>query len=104
MYVTVHVYRARAGEEDAIVALHEDWQRHLRGDADGCLRDELLRDARDPRRFMAIAHYESQAAARAVSQNPEYTACQRRLESLCQVDPEHGEYEAVIIPGEHHPR
>jgi len=27
MFVTVSTYKAKAGEEDAIIALHEDWQK-----------------------------------------------------------------------------
>jgi quinol monooxygenase YgiN len=59
------------------------------------LSGELLRDTHDPRRFVAIARYESEAAALAVAQDPEYAARQRRMESLCQVDPAHSELRAV---------
>jgi len=87
MYVTVHVYRARAGEEDAIVALHEDWQRRLRARAGGYLSRELLHDIHDPRRFVAIAYYESEAVALAAAHDPEHAAWQRRLNSLAEEDP-----------------
>ena len=44
MFVTVSMYRAKAGEEDAIIALHEDWQRTLQSKARGYLSGELLRN------------------------------------------------------------
>jgi quinol monooxygenase YgiN len=99
MYVTMCVYHAREGEEDAIVALHEDRQRHLYAQGGGWLAGELLHDTQYPRRFVAIAHYESEAAALAAAQDPEHVAWQRRLESLCQATPEYSEYEAVPLPG-----
>jgi hypothetical protein len=37
VFVTVFTYRAKAGEEDAVVALHEDWQRTRRDKAPGLL-------------------------------------------------------------------
>ena len=95
MYVTLRTYYAREGEEDAIVALHEDWQRHLRTRALGYLAGELLHDIRHPRLFIAIAHYESADAATAVARDPEYAAWQHRLSSLCQSVPERGEFQTV---------
>ena len=95
MFVTVCVYRARDGEEDAIVALHEDWQRQPRARAAGYLSGELLHDPQDPQLFVAIAHYESADAALAAARDPEYTAWQHRLLSLCQSVPERGEFQTV---------
>ena len=95
MFVTVRVYRTRKGEEDAILALHEDWQRHLCARAQGYLAGELLHDPQDPQLFIAIAHYESEAAALAAAQDPEHAAWQRRLESLCESGPVCAEFQAV---------
>src|SRR5437660_3244755 len=44
MFVTVSTYKAKAGEEDAIIALHEDWQRHQQPHARSYLSGELLRN------------------------------------------------------------
>ena len=84
MFVVVCTYRARKGEEDAIVALHEDWQRALRSRARGYLSGELLHSLQDPRAFIAIARYEDEAAARAASADPEHIAWQHRLASLTE--------------------
>jgi hypothetical protein len=37
MFITICTYRARAGEEDAIIALHADWGRSLRPRTGGYL-------------------------------------------------------------------
>ena len=85
MFVVVCTYRARKGEEDAIVALHEDWQRTLRGRAVGYLSGELLHSVRDPRAFIAVARYEDEASAQAAAADPEHIAWQRRLASLTEM-------------------
>jgi heme-degrading monooxygenase HmoA len=87
MFVTICTYRARAGEEDAIIALHEDWQRTLRPKVRGYLSGELLHNVEDPRAFVAITRYESEAAARAAAEHPEQVAWQQRLASLAEVGP-----------------
>ena len=93
-YVTILTYHARPGEEDAIVALHEDWQRTLRARAKGYLSGELLHDTRDPLVFVAIARFESEAAARALAQDPDHAAWRRRLVSLAVVEPACATYES----------
>jgi heme-degrading monooxygenase HmoA len=85
MFVVVCTYRARKGEEDAIVALHEDWQRTLRARAVGYLSGELLHSVRDPRAFVAVTRYEDEASARAAAADPEHIAWQSRLASLTEV-------------------
>jgi quinol monooxygenase YgiN len=87
MFVTVYTYRARAGEKDAIIALHEDWQRTLRSKVRGYVSGELLTDIRDPQLFVEIARYESEAAARSVAEHPEQIAWCRRLTSLTKAGP-----------------
>ncbi len=37
MFITICTYRARVEEEDAIIALHEDWGRSLRPQSPGYL-------------------------------------------------------------------
>jgi heme-degrading monooxygenase HmoA len=87
MFVTICTYRVRAGEEDALIALHEDWQRTLRPHVRGYLSGELLHNIEDPQAFVAIARYESEAAARAAAEHPEQVAWQQRLASLAEVRP-----------------
>jgi quinol monooxygenase YgiN len=84
MYVIVYTYRAHAGQEDAIVALHESWERDRRVRITGYLSGELLRVIQDPQAFIDITRYEDAATVQVVSADPEYIAWQQRLASLTE--------------------
>ena len=92
MFVTVSLYRVRTGEEDALIALYEDWERRQQPQAGGYLSGELLRSINDPREFIAIMHFESMEAARALGNDPEQTAWFQRIVSLNDVPPILNEY------------
>ena len=92
MFVTVSVYRAKAGEEDAVIALHEDWQRHQRPNARGYLSWELIRNGKASRECIAIMWFESQEAAQALTNDPEREVWYQRLESLTEDTPIRTEY------------
>jgi heme-degrading monooxygenase HmoA len=92
MFVTVSTYRAKVGEEDAIIALHEDWQHNQRSRAMGYLSGELLRNVKDASEFIAIMRFESQESAIALSNDPEVDAWYRRVVSLTQNTPTLVEY------------
>lgn len=92
MFVTVSRYRARAGEEDAIIALHEDWQRNQQRRARGYLSGELIRNARDAREFLALMRFESQEAAQRLVKDPEHAAWYQRLVSLTEGTPTRTDY------------
>ena len=87
VYVSVFTYRARVGEEDAVVALHEDWQRNRRPTATGFIAGEVLRAHDDPRTFINVVHFVSEEAARIVARDPDQDAWYRRLVSLCEGEP-----------------
>lgn len=92
MFVTVSTYKAKVGEEDAIIALHEDWQRHQQLHARGYLSGELLRNVMDSREFIAIMRFENQEAAQALTNNPERKAWYQRVVSLTENVPTLTEY------------
>jgi len=92
MFVTVSVYMAKAGEEDAIIALHEDWQRNQQVKTQGYLSGELLRNIQAPREFVAIMRFENRAFAQALANNSEWNAWYRRLVSLVENVPVLTEY------------
>ncbi len=92
MFVTVSIYRAKAGEEDAVIALHEDWQRNQQAKAQGYLSGELLRNIQAPREFVAIMRFESRAFAQELANDPEQNAWHRRLVSLVENVPVLTEY------------
>jgi antibiotic biosynthesis monooxygenase (ABM) superfamily enzyme len=87
MFVTVFTYRARSGEQDAVVALHEDWQRTRRAAAAGFIAGELLCARDDPQTFIDVARFETEEAARAIAEDREQDAWYRRLASLCESEP-----------------
>jgi antibiotic biosynthesis monooxygenase (ABM) superfamily enzyme len=84
MYITVSMYRAKAGQEDAIIALHEDWQRNQQPKAKGYLSGELLRNVHDHNEFIAIMRFENQESAHALTTDPEQNAWYRRVASLTE--------------------
>ena len=92
MFVTVSIYKAKAGEEDAVIALHEDWQRNHQAKAQGYLSGELLRNIQAPREFVAIRRFENQACAQGLANDPEQNAWYRRLASLVENVPILTEY------------
>ena len=92
MFVTVSTYKAKAGEEDAIIALHEAWQRHQQPDARDYLSGELLRNVKASREFIAIMRFESQEAAQALTNDPKRAAWYQRLVSLTEDTPIHTEH------------
>ena len=92
MFVTVSTYRAKAGEEDAVVALYEDWQRNQQARTQGYLSGELLRSTQAPGEFVAIMRFENQSFAQTLANNPERNAWYRRLVSLVENVPVLTEY------------
>jgi hypothetical protein len=88
MFVTLRILQARAGEEDAIIALHEDWQRNQKpgvGVAFFCW--ELLRNIKAPREFITIVHCENEDLAQAMAKDLEQDAWFVRLRSLLEAEP-----------------
>jgi heme-degrading monooxygenase HmoA len=92
MFVTVSTYKAKVGEEDAIIALHEDWQRNLQLKAKGYLSGELLRNVNEHNEFVAIMRFESRESTLAQVNDPEQKAWYQRLISLTEVTPIRTEY------------
>ncbi|GAC1384739.1 MAG: hypothetical protein NVSMB33_13340 [Ktedonobacteraceae bacterium] len=89
MFVIVSTYRAKVGEEDAIIALHENWQHNQGLLAKDYLSWELLRKVEAPREFIAIAHYENEESARVAKNNLGQDAWFCRLVSLIEEGPVH---------------
>ena len=82
MFVTVSAYRARTGEEDAIIAIYENWQLDQKLRARGYLSGELLRNVEDPHQFIVIMRFENQESAHALENDPEQDAWYQRVVSL----------------------
>ncbi len=87
MFVTMFAYRAKAGQEEAVIALHDEWERERLPRTKGYVSGELLRDIHNSRSFITIARFESAEAAGAVANAPEQDAWYRRLVSLTEQEP-----------------
>ena len=87
MFVIVSIYRAKAGEEDAIIALHEDWERNWGSNAQDYLSWELLRKDGAALEFITIAHFKSKELAQAAASGLEQDAWYGRLMSLIEEGP-----------------
>src|SRR3989440_9489561 len=92
VFVIVSTYRAKPGEEDAIIALHEDWQRKQGLKAKVYLSWELLRNTEAPSEFIVIAHFESEELAQAMVDDLNQDAWHLRLVSMIEEGPECTKY------------
>src|ERR1700676_1056712 len=87
MFVIVSTYRAKVGEEDAIIALHEDWERNQGPNAKDYFSWELLRKDEAPREFITIAHFKNKELAQVATSDLELDAWYGRLMSLIEEGP-----------------
>ena len=87
MFVIVSTYRARAGEEDAIIALHEDWERNWGSKANAYIWWELLRKDDTPQEFITITCFKNKELAQEVTGDLEKDAWYDRLMSLIEEGP-----------------
>lgn len=88
MFMIVSTYLVKVGEEDAIIALHEDWQRnHDVSHVKNYVSWELFRKVEAPREFTTIAHYENEELSRIANNSLEQDAWFSRLVSLIEEGP-----------------
>jgi hypothetical protein len=87
MLVIVSTYRARTGEEDAIIALHEEWQRSQNANTALYHSWVLLRKIDAPREFISIAQFADERQAQVATKALEKDAWYGRLVSLIEVGP-----------------
>ena len=87
MFATVFTYRARPGEDDAVIALHEDWQRRQSMNTGVYLAWMLLQNTQEPREFIEITYFTSEDKARAASYDLNRDAWYTRLVSLLEAEP-----------------
>jgi hypothetical protein len=94
MFVIVSTYRAKAGEEDAIIALHEHWERRKQ-DLEGYLSWQLFRNIQAPRDFIDVAHFENEEFAQVATIDLKGDAWYDRLISLTEGETIHTDYTRV---------
>ncbi len=84
MFMIVSTFRAKISAEDAIIALHEDWQRNQGLKATNYLTWQLFRNIQTSRDFIAIAQFESEEKAREATNDLKLDAWYYRLVSLTE--------------------
>jgi antibiotic biosynthesis monooxygenase (ABM) superfamily enzyme len=82
--MTISSYLAKDGEEDAIIALHEDWERTQRPQAQGYISGELLRNCTNTHIFLAILRFENWESAQAYRLAREQDGWYQRLVNLTE--------------------
>lgn len=92
MFVLVTMCCVRVGEEDAMIALYENWQRHQQAMAQGFISGELFRTVKGSREFLAFMRFESRECAQACMDDPGYQSWYRRVAYLSEEMPVHAEY------------
>lgn len=92
MFVTIAVYLVRSGEEDAFLALHENWQDKQQPRRPGVLSAVLLKNTANTRQFISIMHFEREEFALALENDAEHSSWLQRLTSLAEVTPAHYRY------------
>ncbi len=94
MFAIVSTYRAKVGEEDAIIALHEDWERRNQG-LKGYISWQLFRNIQASRDFIVIAQFENEELARTATIDLKRDAWYDRLLSLTEEETIHTDYMRV---------
>ncbi len=92
MFVVVYVYLSKVGEEDAVIALFEDWEQTHRDKVQGYISGDLLRNSENSRVFISIMRFESQKSAEAYDTDTKYDGWYQRLTSLLETAPTHTDY------------
>ncbi len=84
MFVTISSYLAKDGEEDAIIALYEDWERTQQSQAQGYISGEFLRSCENMRAFIAILRFENRESAHTYRLAREQDGWYQRLVNLTE--------------------
>src|SRR6266705_1860760 len=92
MFVVVYVYLSKVGDEDAVIALFEDWEETHRAKIQGYIKGKVLRNYENSREFISIMRFESQKSAEAYDTDTKYDGWYQRLTSLLETAPTHTDY------------
>ncbi len=84
MFVIVATYRAKPGEEDAIIALHEDKMHTQAVEANRYHSWQLLRKMNEPREFISIAQFADERMAQEAMQGLQKDEWYGRLVSFME--------------------
>jgi heme-degrading monooxygenase HmoA len=97
MFITVYTYRARSGESEAIIAIHEEWGKTPDLAFPGFFTRELLRSLEDPHEFVDVLRFESEPAARDAERSGAYAAWYSRLLERLDAGPSYSHFHTVCV-------
>lgn len=87
MFISLSIYQARSGEEDAVLALHEEWQRLTLQNSSGFISGEVLCSTSARGTYVVIVRCESEDAFRRLAAELDRDFWHGRLLSLVEPDP-----------------
>lgn len=87
--------RLKAGKEDEMRRLDEEFQARGRGGSTGWVKDFTLRDQKDPQVYYILVYFESEEKARANERSPEQQEMYGRMQQLFDGQPEFVDLEPV---------
>lgn len=94
MYGSVFTLRPKAGQEQDVILLMEEWDRERRPKAKGAVAAYLFK--LDKGGMMGVAVFQSKEDYVANANNPEQDAWYRRLRDVLEADPEWNDGEVAV--------
>lgn len=87
MYGTIALMRPKAGQEDAVKDLFEEWWTERRPKVKGAVANTLYRNKSNPAELIAAVVFDSEANYTANADDPEQDRWYRRLADLLEGEP-----------------
>ena len=88
MYGTVAHIRVKAGEDDALIALMEQWNTERKPKVPGVVAGYMFKQDRDPQDWILVAVFTDKAAYRANADDPEQDRWFRSLMEHLEGEPQ----------------
>ncbi|MBI4234430.1 MAG: hypothetical protein HY686_08320 [Chloroflexi bacterium] len=98
MYGTVAHLRPKAGQERAMLALMQEWDRDRKPKVKGAVASYVFKLDKDPRQLVMTVVFQDKASYVANASDPEQDRWYRKLRALLEADPtwEDGEIVATL--------
>ncbi|MBI4308053.1 MAG: hypothetical protein HY684_04535 [Chloroflexi bacterium] len=96
MYGTIARIQPKRGQEKAIVALMEEWNRARKPKVKGAVAGYLLRPEAKNGELIMVAVFQDKKSYRANADDPEQDKWYRRLRELLQADPTWEDGEIIV--------
>lgn len=87
MYGTIALMKPKAGQEDAVVAMHEEWWNERQPKVKGARAAHLYRNTSNPSELMLAVVFDSKADYEANAADPEQDQWYQRLAEHLEGEP-----------------